>query len=83
VSLQRAGGAPLAPSEVWLEMAQEAAGVAPIRRRMRPAGSPGRFVHEGRELALPGRWAVRVEALIGDFDLVIWTAVVDVGGPGR
>jgi copper transport protein len=78
VTLGRAsGGAAPPPAEVWAELEQAAVGVGPIRRRLRPEGG-GRFVHDGPELALPGRWSVRVDVLVGDFEQVSLEARVDL-----
>jgi copper transport protein len=79
VTLERTDGMLVAPLEVWIELAKETAGVAPIRRQLRPEG--GGFTYEGPELALPGRWTMRIEALISDFDLLIWTAGIEVRDP--
>ena len=54
------------PREVWLELRQSEAGVAAIRRAMRLEG--GRWVHAGPEMAVAGRWVLRVEALLGEFE---------------
>ena len=72
----KAGLAP-APREIWVELSQDAAGVGPIRRRLEPE-SEGRYVHEGPELAIPGRWRVRVEALLTDFDRANLSTEVEI-----
>lgn len=65
--LVRPDGSAFAAKEVWLELSQPEAGIAGIRRPMREA-APGRFMLEGPELALPGRWTLRAEILLSDFD---------------
>ncbi|HWX46946.1 MAG TPA: CopD family protein [Roseomonas sp.] len=67
--LARGDGTPLAAPEVWLEFSLDEAGISGIRRRM-AAQDPGRFVLEGPELALPGRWTLRAEILVNDFEQV-------------
>jgi copper transport protein len=78
VTLGRASGAVLPPpAEVWAEFEHPAAGGGPIRRQLHP-DSAGRFVHDGPELALPGRWSVRVEVLVSDFERVSLQIGVDL-----
>ena len=72
----KAGLAP-APREIWVELSQDAAGVGPIRRRLEPE-LEGRYVHEGPELAIPGRWRVQVEALLTDFDRANLSTEVEI-----
>jgi copper transport protein len=67
--LAKADGSPSTASEVWLDLSLPEAGISGIRRRMEPAGS-GAFIWAGPELAVPGRWHVRAEILVGDFDQV-------------
>lgn len=38
----------------------------------------GRYVHDGFELAIPGRWRVQVEALLTDFDQAKLSAEVEI-----
>jgi copper transport protein len=73
----RQDGSPLTTPELWIEFSQPQAGVAGIRRRMREE-APGRFVQEGPELALPGRWTLRAEILVSDFDQVAATLHLDL-----
>ncbi|MDB5370319.1 MAG: hypothetical protein JWP20_1877 [Roseomonas sp.] len=77
----REDGTPLAAPEVWIELSQAEAGVAALRRRM-VAEAPGRYQWDGPELALPGRWAIRAEILVDDFELVTAILHLDVA-PGR
>jgi copper transport protein len=39
----------------------------------------GTYVIENASLSLPGQWELRVEALIGDFDLLTETATIHIG----
>jgi copper transport protein len=73
----RPDGTPAAVPEVWLEFSQPQAGVAGIRRRM-DADGPGRFVQQGPELALPGRWTIRAEILVNDFEQLSATITLPV-----
>jgi copper transport protein len=78
VTLRRSAGATIPPpAEVWAELEPPAAGVGPVRRRLRREGD-GRFVHDGPEFALPGRWSVRLEVLVSDFERVVLEAAVDL-----
>jgi copper transport protein len=67
VWLGRVDGKDFRPAEVWIELSQERSGVLGIRRQMLADG-PGRFEHDGTELALPGQWIARVEVLVSDFE---------------
>ncbi|WP_043362002.1 CopD family protein [Belnapia sp. F-4-1] len=77
VTLGRASGEALPPLEIWAELERAEAGIGPFRRRLRPEGA-GRFVHEGPEFALPGRWSVRVEVLVSDFEQVVLAVGLDL-----
>jgi copper transport protein len=57
------------PAEVWVELEQPALGLGPLRRRLQPDGQ-GWFAHAGPELAAPGRWTIRLELLVSDFEQV-------------
>lgn len=69
-------GAP-APVEAWAELAQPALGLGPLRRRLVPDGA-GSFVHEGPEMAAPGRWNIRLELLVSDFEQISGEIAVDL-----
>lgn len=77
VTLDRAQGEVPAPREVWLELSQPEAGVGPVRRPLR-RGEAGSWMHQGPELAIPGRWSVRIEVLLTDFDQAALSTEVDV-----
>ena len=42
-------------------------------------GQPGEYVVEGASLSLPGEWELRIEALMGEFDLLTETITVPIG----
>ncbi len=42
-------------------------------------GQPGEYVAEGASLSLPGEWELRIEALVGEFDLLTETITVPIG----
>jgi hypothetical protein len=60
-----------------VELSQDAAWVGPIRRRLEPEAE-GRYVYEGLELAIPGLWRVRIEALLTDFDRANLSTEVEI-----
>lgn len=60
-----------------MELSQDATGISPIRRRLVPEAE-GRYVHDGFELAIPGRWRVQVDALLTDFDQAKLSAEVEI-----
>lgn len=42
-------------------------------------GQPGEYVAEDASLSLPGEWELRIEALVGEFDLLTETITVPIG----
>lgn len=72
----RAGGA-LAPLEASLELALPAAGVGPFGIKLAPLGQ-GKFTAEIAEFALVGRWRIRLDALVGEFEKVIFRGEVEI-----
>ena len=42
-------------------------------------GQPGEYVVEGASLSLPGEWELRIEALMGEFDLLTESITVPIG----
>jgi copper transport protein len=77
VVFNRVKGDPPALKEVWLELSEPGAGVLPARRPLVRDARNG-WTYEGPELAILGRWTVRVEALLTDFDQMSFDAVVDI-----
>lgn len=65
--------------ELVLRFSNPARDVAPVEREPLVAG-PHHWVHTGRELAFPGRWAIEMELRIDDFERRTATVQVDVGG---
>ena len=60
---------PLAAKEVTLVLADPAAGIEPMRRvAVRSGESDNLWRIEDLRIPLAGRWTVRVEILVGDFD---------------
>lgn len=63
----RADGEPPTPQEVWLDMSQPEADIAPIRRPMELEEN-GVWFYQGPELAIPGRWTLGFEVLLTEFE---------------
>ena len=42
-------------------------------------GEPGEYVAENASLSIPGEWELRIEALVGEFDLLTETITVRIG----
>jgi copper transport protein len=64
------GGRPVEAQEVTFIVANPAAGVEPIRRATEPDG-PGRWRIDGLLLVPAGRWSVRIDVLVSDFEKAI------------
>jgi copper transport protein len=67
----------LAPKEVWLDLSQPEAGVGPLRRRLEPDGAGGWQI-ESSDLAIPGRWTLRLELLLSDYDQTSLSTELDL-----
>ena len=67
---------PTPPKEVTIELAQPDAGIQPIRRTM--SEDNGTYVLDGPELAVSGRWRMRIDVLITDFDKAIFEAGIPI-----
>jgi copper(I)-binding protein len=80
VSMSR-GGSPFDPLEATLLLSRDLAtgDAAALSRPMRRAAT-GVWTWDGPELAFAGRWRLRVEALVSDFELAAPTVEVDLGG---
>ncbi len=63
-------GQPVSPLEVEVELANPTAGIAPLRRKL-VRTEAGRYQYSGPELALAGRWTLRLDLLINDFEKAI------------
>jgi copper transport protein len=54
--------------------------IGPLNFPAKPVqGQPGEYVAEGASLSLPGEWELRIEALMGEFDLLTETITVPIG----
>jgi copper transport protein len=54
--------------------------IGPLEFAAEPVqGQPGEYVAEGASLSLPGEWELRIEALMGEFDLLTETITVPIG----
>jgi copper transport protein len=78
VVLQSGEFGPLAAKEVMLELANPALGIEPIRR---PARQSGDEPWQTDSFAIPasGRWQVKIEVLVTDFDKVTLEGTLDIG----
>ncbi|MGH6928602.1 MAG: FixH family protein, partial [Dongiaceae bacterium] len=77
LQLTDAIGRPLAAQEVALAASLSSAGIEPIRRRLHEV-APGRYHLPGLTLPMSGRWSLRIEALISDFDKRSFTLEVEI-----
>lgn len=78
VVLQSGEFGPLAAKEVMLELANPALGIEPIRR---PARQTGDEPWQTDSFAIPasGRWQVKIEVLVTDFDRATLEGTLDIG----
>jgi copper transport protein len=77
LQLTDAAGRPVAAQEVGLAMSLPSAGIEPIRRRLH-AVAPGRYHLPELTLPLSGRWTLRIEALVSDFDKQDFTLEAEI-----
>jgi copper transport protein len=75
--LSDADGQPLAPIEVTVALSLPAAGIEPLARVPERTGQ-GHYVLARLDLPTAGRWSVRVDALISDFEKAIFTTQVPI-----
>ncbi len=68
---------PLDAQEVTLVLANPAAGIEPIRRKAAKAGD-GTWRIEGLVIPVPGRWTVRIDVLISDFEIARLEDAIDI-----
>ncbi|HEU4450865.1 MAG TPA: CopD family protein [Gaiellaceae bacterium] len=67
-------------TEVSLSASLPSEEIGPLEFAAEPvAGQPGEYVAENASLTLPGEWELRVEALMGEFDLLTETITVPIG----
>ncbi len=58
---------PIDPLELAIELSNPSAGIEPLRRALASVGD-GYFEHVGPEMSVAGRWIVRIEVLVTDFE---------------
>nr|WP_246728394.1 CopD family protein [Microvirga terricola] len=68
---------PLDPKEVTLVLTNSAAGIEPIERQAKRTGD-GTWQVDNLVIPMPGRWRVRVDALITDFQKATLDGDVDI-----
>ncbi|WP_448192343.1 copper resistance CopC/CopD family protein [Azospirillum sp. sgz301742] len=78
VHLHGPDGVPFATTEAALEWELPAAGVAPLRRTL-PATGPGEVGAEDIEMPIAGRWTLRLDVLIDDFDKAVFRTEIPIG----
>lgn len=72
------GTADLTVKEISVTLANPAAGIEPIRRKAQ-MNDDGDYVVEGLRLPVPGRWHIRVEILISDFEMTAPEGEITIG----
>ena len=72
------GAGDLTVKELSVILSNPAAGIEPIRRKAE-MNDDGDYVVEGLRLPVPGRWHVRVEILISDFEMTAPEGDVAIG----
>jgi copper transport protein len=65
------------PVEVTVDLSNADAGIEPLQRRL-AAIDDGYFEYAGPELAVAGRWTIRIDALIDDFEKAIFETEIPV-----
>lgn len=65
-------GQPVSASEVTAALSLPDAGIEPLVRPMRPV-RPGTFELDRVDLPLGGRWHVQIDALLGEFEKLVFT----------
>jgi copper transport protein len=76
--LRSTTGNRLAPQEVSVELSMPQTGIGPIRRRLGWNRSAESWEIEGSELSVPGRWILRLEVLVGDFEEISFETEIQV-----
>jgi copper transport protein len=80
VQISNAKGESLSPIAVNVELANAAAGIEAMERKLLPATDGSReFRYSGRDLVVPGRWSVRIDAVITDFEQSAFSTTLDIG----
>jgi copper transport protein len=70
-------GRPLVAREVAVEFSLPAAGIEPLTARVTPDQSGG-FRIDSIALPVPGRWEMRIDALVGDFEKRVFTLQLEI-----
>jgi copper transport protein len=65
------------PLEVTIDLSNAEAGIEPLQRKL-VAAADGYFDYSGPELAVAGRWTVRIDALIDDFQKAMFETEIVV-----
>jgi hypothetical protein len=69
------------PSEVSVSASLPSQKIGPLDFTAEPdPAEPGSFVIEGASLSIAGNWELRIEALMGEFDLLTETVTVPIQG---
>ena len=68
---------PLDAKEVTLVLSNASAGVEPIRRPARKPGD-GTWRVDGLVIPVSGRWTIRIDILISDFEIARLTGDIDI-----
>ncbi|WP_046864149.1 copper resistance protein CopC [Microvirga massiliensis] len=77
IELFDAAGAPLEPKEVALVLSQRSAGIEPLQRQAMRVGD-GTWRVDDLVLPVPGRWQIRVDALVTDFDKLMLEDEIEI-----
>ncbi len=69
----------LSPIAVTLALANSAAGIESLERKLTPVSAGSReFLYSGRDLVVPGLWSVRINAVITDFEQSAFNTKVNI-----
>ena len=77
VALQSGDYGPLSAKAVTLVVARPDVGIGPVRRDLVASGE-GTWRSDGLVLPLPGRWTLRVDVLVSDFELMKLEGAIDI-----
>lgn len=78
VRVMGADGNPLVAQGARIEMALPALGVEPIARELTANGG-GTYTLSGTDLPIAGRWSLRLDVLVSDFEKLIFRTELPVG----
>lgn len=70
-------GQPIDPLELTVDLSNPVAGIEALHRDLKPAGD-SYFDYAGPELGIAGRWIVRIEALVSDFEKSIFETELSI-----